>query len=117
MPEGESELTAGIYTEYSGMRWALFFLAEYCNLFVVSAIGVTMFLGGWHGPLLPGWLWFLIKTFLFMSFFIWIRWTFPRIRVDHLMSFSWKVLLPLSLANIFVTGIGVYIYTNGLGWW
>ena len=117
LPEGESELTAGIYTEYSGMRWALFFLAEYCNLFVVSAIGVTMFLGGWHGPLLPGWLWFLIKTFLFMSFFIWIRWTFPRIRVDHLMSFSWKVLLPLSLANIFVTGIGVYIYTNGLGWW
>jgi len=117
LPEGESELTAGIYTEYSGMRWALFFLAEYCNLFVVSAVGVTMFLGGWHGPLLPGWAWFLIKTFLFMSFFIWIRWTFPRIRVDHLMNFSWKVLVPLSLANVFITGIGVYLYTNGMGWW
>ncbi|MGI6224677.1 MAG: NADH-quinone oxidoreductase subunit NuoH [Peptococcales bacterium] len=117
LPEGESELTAGIYTEYSGMKWALFFLAEYCNLFVVAAMGVTMFLGGWHGPLLPSWIWFLIKTFLVMSFFIWIRWTFPRMRVDHLMSFSWKVLVPLSLANVFITGIGVYIYANGLGWW
>lgn len=117
LPEGESELTAGIYTEYSGMKWALFFLAEYGNLFIVSAMGVTMFLGGWQGPFLPGWVWFLIKTHLLFSFFIWIRWTFPRIRVDQLMHFGWKFLVPLSLANIFLTGIGVYIYKNGLGWW
>jgi len=115
LPEGESELTAGIYTEYSGMKWALFFLAEYCNLFVVSAVGVTMFLGGWQGPILPGWVWFIIKTHLLFSFFIWIRWTFPRIRIDHLMHFGWKLLVPLSLANVFVTGIGVYLY-NGMGW-
>lgn len=115
LPEGESELTGGYHTEYSGMKWALFFLAEYCNLFVVSAICVLVFLGGWQGPFLPSWLWFLIKTFLVMSFFIWIRWTFPRMRVDHLMSFSWKFLVPLSLVNIFITGIGVYIY-KGLGW-
>lgn len=116
LPEGESELTAGIYTEYSGMKWALFFLAEYGNLFIVSAIGVTVFLGGWQGPFLPGWVWFLFKTHLLFSFFIWIRWTFPRIRVDHLMHFGWKFLVPLSLANVFVTGIVVYLYNNGLGW-
>jgi len=116
LPEGESELTAGVYTEYSGMKWALFFLAEYCNLFIVSAVGTTMFLGGWHGPFLPGWAWFLIKTHLLFSFFIWVRWTFPRIRVDQLMSFGWKVLVPAALANLFLTGIGIYIFNNGLGW-
>ncbi|MEG1501685.1 MAG: complex I subunit 1 family protein, partial [Clostridiales bacterium] len=116
LPEGESELTAGIYTEYAGMRWALFFLAEYCNMFVVSAIGVTLFLGGWLGPFLPGWLWFIVKIHIIMSAFVIIRWTYPRIRVDHLISFGWKVLLPLSLANIFLTGIGFYILKNGLGW-
>lgn len=109
LPEGESELTAGIYTEYSGMKWALFFLAEYCNLFVVSAIGVTLFLGGWSGPFLPGWVWFIVKTHLLFSFFIWIRWTFPRIRIDHLMNFSWKVLVPLSIANIMVTSLIFYL--------
>ena len=109
LPEGESELTAGIYTEYSGMKWALFFLAEYCNIFVVSAIGVTLFLGGWSGPFLPGWVWFILKTHLLFSFFIWIRWTFPRIRIDHLMSFSWKVLVPLSIANIMVTSLIFYL--------
>ena len=109
LPEGESELTAGIYTEYSGMRYALFFLAEYCNMFVAASVAVTLFLGGWHGPFLPGWCWFLLKTFVIMTFFVWIRWTFPRMRVDHLLSYSWKVLLPLSLANIFVTSICVYL--------
>lgn len=115
LPEGESELTAGYHTEYSGMKFALFFLAEYCNLFVASAIAVLVFLGGWHGAFLPGWVWFLIKTFLMMSFFIWIRWTFPRMRVDHLMHFGWKFLVPLSLLNVFLTGIGTYVYL-GMGW-
>ena len=110
LPEGEQELTAGYHTEYSGMKFALFFLAEYCNLFVVSSIAVVVFLGGWLGPVLPGWLWFVIKTFLVMSFFIWIRWTFPRIRIDHLMNLGWKILVPLSFLNIFLTGIGMYIY-------
>jgi NADH-quinone oxidoreductase subunit H len=109
LPEGESELTAGVYTEYSGMKWALFFLAEYCNLFVVASIGVTLFLGGWAGPFLPGWIWFIIKTFLLFSFFIWIRWTFPRFRIDHLMGFSWKVLVPLSIVNLMVTGLVFYL--------
>ncbi len=109
LPEGESELTAGVYTEYSGMRYALFYLAEYCNMFVAAGIGVTLFLGGWAGPFLPGWVWFLLKTFIIMTFFVWIRWTFPRMRVDHLLNFGWKLLVPLSLANIFVTSIFVYL--------
>lgn len=110
LPEGESELTGGYHTEYSGMKFALFFLAEYCNLFVVSAMAVLLFLGGWLGPVLPGWLWFIIKTFLVMSFFIWIRWTFPRVRIDHLMNLGWKILIPLCFLNIFLTGIGIFIY-------
>ena len=115
IPEGESELVAGVFTEYTGMKWALFFLAEYANLVLVSAIATTMFLGGWHGPVLPGWFWFFIKTSLMIFFFMWMRWTFPRVRVDHLMHFGWKFLVPLSLANIFITGIGVYLYKT-IGW-
>ncbi len=116
LPEGESELTAGIYTEYSGMRYALFFLAEYCNLFVIASIGTTVFLGGWQGPFLPGWVWFLGKTFVLFSFFIFCRWTFPRIRVDQLMNFGWKFLVPISLANILITSIVLFVFNNGLGW-
>lgn len=108
LPEGESELTNGIYTEYSGMRWALFFLAEYCNMFVAAGIATTLFLGGWSGPLLPGWVWFILKTFVIMSLFIWVRWTFPRMRVDHLQSFCWKLLFPLTILNIIVTCLLVY---------
>ena len=106
--ESESELVAGPFTEYSGMRWALFFLAEYANLFAASAIAVTLFLGGWNGPWLPGWIWFLLKTALMIFVFMWLRWTFPRPRVDQLMALGWKILLPLSLANIVLTGIGIY---------
>jgi len=109
MPEAEQELTAGAYTEYSGMRWALFFLAEYTNLFAVSALAATMFLGGWHGPGLPSWLWIVIKTYGLMLVFMWIRWTFPRIRMDQLMAFNWKVLIPVTLANLMLTGVGVYL--------
>jgi len=115
MPEAEQELTAGAYTEYSGMRWALFFLAEYTNLVAVSAMASTMFLGGWQGPLLPSWLWIIIKTYVIMFIFMVIKWTFPRIRMDHLMAFNWKVLIPVSLANIVVTGIGIHLF-RWMGW-
>lgn len=113
--ESESELVAGPFTEYSGMRWALFFLAEYASLFAAAAIATTLFLGGWQGPLLPGWLWFLLKTFAMIFLFMWLRWTFPRPRVDQLMAFGWKVLLPLALVNVVVTGAGIYIYQFGAG--
>jgi len=109
--EGESEIIAGPFTEYSGMRWAIFFLAEYASLFAVSAIATTLFLGGWHGPaFLPGWIWFMGKTYVMIFLFMWVRWTFPRLRVDQLMSFCWKFLIPVSLANILVTGISIFAY-------
>ncbi len=108
--ESESELVAGPFTEYSGMRWALFFLSEYANLLAVSAMATTLFLGGWNGPWLPGWLWFLLKIGFMVFIFMWFRWTFPRLRVDQLMSFGWKILLPLALANVVITGIGIYTY-------
>ena len=107
MPEAEQELTAGAYTEYTGMRWALFFLAEYTNLVAVSALAATIFLGGWQGPWLPSWLWIILKTYLIILVFFWLKWTFPRIRMDHLMAFNWKVLIPVSLLNILITGAGL----------
>ena len=115
MPEAEQELTAGAYTEYSGMRWALFFLAEYTNLVAVSALASTLFLGGWQGPWLPSWIWIIGKTYVVMLVFMWMKWTFPRIRMDHLMSFSWKVLIPVSLINIVITGAGIELF-HGMGW-
>jgi len=115
MPEAEQELTAGAYTEYTGMRWALFFLAEYTNLVAVSALASTLFLGGWQGPWLPSWIWIIIKTYSVMLIFMWMKWTFPRIRMDHLMSFSWKVLIPISLVNIVLTGAAIEFF-HGMGW-
>ena len=103
LAEGESELVAGYFTEYSGMRWAMFAMAEYSNLFTTSALAVTLFLGGWHGPLLPGWLWFLIKTYVLVFVGMWIRWTLPRIRIDQLMDLGWKFLLPVAVVNILGT--------------
>lgn len=105
IPEAESELTAGFHTEYGGIRFAYFFLSEYVNMFVLSALGATLFLGGWHGPLLPGWLWLLVKTGAILFVFIWFRWTFPRLRADQLMDLGWKVLTPLAFINILVTGL------------
>jgi len=110
LPEGEQELIAGPLTEYSGMRYALFFLAEYTNMIAVSAIAATLFLGGPQGPWLPSWLWFMIKVYVMIGAYMWIRWTFPRIRIDHLMAFNWKFLVPLSLANVLLTGIGLEVY-------
>jgi NADH-quinone oxidoreductase subunit H len=109
LPEAESELVAGYMTEYSGMRWGLFFLAEYAHLFTVAAMTTTLFLGGWQGPILPSYLWFFIKTGIMIYFFIWIRLTFPRIRIDHLLGLGWKILLPISLANILGTGVVLYL--------
>jgi len=102
-PEAEQELVAGYHTEYSSMSFALFFLAEYINMVTVSAVATDLFLGGWHGPFLPeslGWIWFLIKVGALLFFYVWMRWTLPRYRYDQLMTFGWKVLLPLSILNL-----------------
>jgi len=114
LPEAEQELTGGYHTEYSGMRFALFFLAEYANMIVVSAVATTLFLGGWLRPFpnvaqlavldfMPGWMWFVLKTFMFIYVFLWIRATLPRYRYDQLMRLGWKVLIPLGIANLIVT--------------
>ena len=116
LPEAEQELTGGFHTEYSGMRFALFFLAEYANMIVVSSVATTLFLGGWLRPFpsvealaflefIPSWIWFLLKTFVFLYVFLWIRATLPRYRYDQLMRLGWKVLIPLAIANLVVTGV------------
>ncbi|HHY95313.1 MAG TPA: NADH-quinone oxidoreductase subunit NuoH [Firmicutes bacterium] len=110
LAEAEQELVAGYQVEYSGMRWAMFFVAEYANLVAISAIAATCFLGGWWGPFLPGPWWFLAKLYFFIFLFMWVRWTFPRIRIDHMMELGWKFLLPASLVNIVLTGVGVLLW-------
>jgi NADH-quinone oxidoreductase subunit H len=107
LPEADAELVGGYNTEYGGMRFGSFFMAEYINMVVISGIAVTMFLGGWHGPG-PDWLapiWVVVKLFGFIFLFIWVRATLPRLRYDQLMSFGWKVLLPLATVNALVTAI------------
>ena len=108
LPEGESEIIAGFHTEYSGMKFALFYMAEFINTFTISGMAATLFLGGWQGPLLPSWLWFLLKTYALIFIMIWFRGTLPRFRVDQLMGLAWKFLLPLTLINIFVAGFWFY---------
>lgn len=105
IPEAESELVAGYHTEYSGFRWALFFLAEYAGLFAASAFGALLFLGGGNGPLLPGVVWLLLKTGALMFVSIWIRFTLPRFRADQLMRLAWKFFLPLSLVNLVIAAL------------
>ncbi len=112
-PEGESEIVAGHHTEYSGMKFGLFYLAEYFNFFIVCTIATTLFLGGWQGPFLPSWLWFLIKTYALILLGMWIRMTLPRFRVDQLMKFAWQVLVPISLINIVLTGILLMFFKVG----
>jgi len=103
LPEAEGELVAGFHSEYSGMRFGLFFVGEYINIIVLGGLAATFFLGGWHGPLLPGLVWFWGKVLVFSFFFIWLRGTLPRLRYDQLMHLGWKVLTPLALVNILVT--------------
>lgn len=104
LPEGESEIIAGFHTEYSGMKFALFYMAEFMNTFTACALTATLFLGGWQGPLLPSWAWFFIKTYSLIFIMIWFRGTLPRFRVDQMMNLAWKFLLPLTLVNILVVG-------------
>jgi NADH-quinone oxidoreductase subunit H len=115
LPEAEQELVAGFSVEYSGMKFAMFFLAEFINMFTISAVATTLFLGGWQPPtpglaFVPSWAWFLGKTLFLVFILMWFRWTYPRLRVDQLMGFAWKLLLPLAFVNIFLTGLGVYIF-------
>jgi NADH-quinone oxidoreductase subunit H len=107
LPEAETELVAGFHVEYSSMKFAMYFMAEYANMITVSAMATTLFLGGWRGPWLPPVVWFCIKLYLFIFLFIWLRGTLPRFRYDQLMRFGWKVLLPLALANVMVTAVYV----------
>lgn len=107
LPEAETELVAGFHVEYSSMKFAMYFMAEYANMITVSAMATTLFLGGWRGPWLPPVVWFLIKLYLFIFLFIWLRGTLPRFRYDQLMRFGWKVLLPVALVNIMVTAVFV----------
>lgn len=114
LPEAESELVAGYHTEYSSMRFSMFFISEYANMLAVSSVAATLFFGGWQGPFLDAVpilsiVWFLLKVFLFMFFYIWLRATFPRFRYDQLMAFGWKVLLPLAVLNIVVTAAVVVL--------
>ncbi|GJL62061.1 MAG: NADH-quinone oxidoreductase subunit H [Nitrospirales bacterium] len=121
LPEAESELVAGFFTEYSGMRFAFFFLAEYANMILVSCVASVLFFGGWQAPLpilqgsgsmvwITGIFWFTLKVYAFLFFFFWIRATLPRLRYDQLMRFGWKVLLPIAIGNIVVTSIFAYIF-------
>ena len=113
LPEAESELVAGYHTEYSSMKFAMFFVAEYCSMVTVSCVATLMFLGGWHGPIFGPYLlraalpviWFCVKVFCFMFLYVWVRWTLPRFRYDQLMSFGWKILLPLAMVNIVITAL------------
>lgn len=104
LPEAESELVAGFHSEYSGMKFGMFFVGEYLGITLISVLVVTLFFGGWMGPFLPPLIWFALKTFIFICGFILLRASVPRLRYDQLMSFGWKVMLPLSLLNLMVTG-------------
>jgi NADH-quinone oxidoreductase subunit H len=113
MPEAEQELTAGYHTEYSGMKFALFFMAEYIKMIAVSAIAATLFFGGYDGPFVDqapwlGPLYLLLKVVILLFGMIWVRATLPRIRYDRLMAFGWKIMLPIALANVFITAVGIY---------
>jgi NADH-quinone oxidoreductase subunit H len=103
LPEAESEIVAGFHSEYSGMKFGMFFVGEYLGITLISALTVTLFFGGWQGPWLPPFIWFILKTFFFIALFILLRATFPRPRYDQLLSFGWKVLFPLALLNMIVT--------------
>jgi NADH-quinone oxidoreductase subunit H len=104
LPEAENELNAGFHSEYSGMKFGMFFVGEYIGITLVSALIATLFFGGWLGPVLPPIVWFILKTFVFLCFFILLRAALPRPRFDQLMAYGWKMMLPLALLNLVVTG-------------
>jgi NADH-quinone oxidoreductase subunit H len=116
LTEADSELVAGYLTEYSGMKFGLFFLAEYAEALVVSALVTTLFLGGWRGPLLPDWLWFLVKVGAVFFVIVWIRTTVPRVRIDQLMALAWKFLFPLALINLLVTAVEILVWPDVSLW-
>ena len=114
--EADSELVAGFHTEYSGMKFAMFYLVEYAEALAISAIITTLFLGGWRGPLLPPWLWFIVKVIIVFFVMVWTRTTLPRVRIDQLMALAWKFLFPLALINLFITAIQVLVWPTALPW-
>ncbi|MCF7675596.1 MAG: NADH-quinone oxidoreductase subunit NuoH [Akkermansiaceae bacterium] len=121
LPEGESEIVAGHMTEYSGFKYALFFMGEYLGLFAISGLWITLFLGGWQAPLpglgfVPSWIWFFGKLAVVIFFFLWIRGTFPRVRIDQLMRFAWLFLIPLGLLTLPVAAVWEYSGRGTLGW-
>jgi NADH-quinone oxidoreductase subunit H len=121
LPEGESEIIAGYYIEYSGFKFALFFLGEYLGMFAISGLGITLFLGGWTAPVswlawVPSWIWFFVKLMAIVFGFIWARGTLPRLRMDQLMNLAWKFMLPMALINLVAAGIWHYS-TPGWGRW
>jgi NADH-quinone oxidoreductase subunit H len=121
LPEGESELVAGYHTEYSGFKFALFFLGEYLAMFSISGLGTTLFLGGWSAPFsfltwIPSWIWFFSKLMLSIFVFIWMRGTLPRLRQDQLMNFAWKFVLPMCLLNLFVAGLWRFLGASWQRW-
>jgi len=121
LPEGESEIIAGYYIEYSGFKFALFFLGEYMGLFAISGLGITLFLGGWHAPLailefVPSWMWFFAKLLVLIFGFIWIRGTLPRLRMDQLMNFAWKFMLPMALINIISAAVWHFMLPERAPW-
>jgi NADH-quinone oxidoreductase subunit H len=121
LPEGESEIIAGYYIEYSGFKFALFFLGEYIGMFAISGLAITLFLGGWSAPLsflnwVPSYLWFFAKLFALIAMFIWVRSTLPRLRMDQLMNFAWKFMLPMALLNLVIAGIWRFMPSGPVRW-
>lgn len=121
LPEGESEIIAGYYIEYSGFKFALFFLGEYIGMFAVSGLAITLFLGGWHAPLsfltwIPSYFWFFTKLLALIAVFIWVRGTLPRLRMDQLMNFAWKFMLPMALINLFTAGLWHFLQPGFTRW-
>jgi NADH-quinone oxidoreductase subunit H len=116
LTEADSEIVAGFHTEYSGMKFAMFYLVEYAEAIAMSAIITTILLSGWRGPLLPPWLWFIVKTIIVFFIMVWTRTTLPRVRIDQLMALAWKFLLPLALINLFVTAIQVLAWPDVTPW-
>lgn len=121
LPEGESEIIAGYFIEYSGFKFALFFLAEYLEMFAVSGLGITLFLGGWSSPFsflawIPSWIWFFAKIVALILVFIWVRGTMPRLRMDQLMNFAWKFMLPMTLIVVLSAGLWRFLPAPSAGW-